>query len=91
VLSLAYKSDGTWNETAFADKTFDDRLAEALAIPDPEKRRVLMAEIEAILQSSGIIIQPFWRKLYHHTAPQVKGMAMHPTFCMFLEKVWLDA
>ncbi|MBA8909870.1 MULTISPECIES: ABC transporter substrate-binding protein [Aminobacter] len=91
VLSLAYKSDGTWNETAFADKTFDDRLAEALAIPDPDKRRVLMAEIEAILQSSGIIIQPFWRKLYHHTAPQVKGMAMHPTFCMFLEKVWLDA
>lgn len=91
VLSLAYRSDGTWNETAFADNTFDDKLVEALAIPDPEKRRVLMADIEAILQSSGIIIQPFWRKLYNHTSPQVKGMAMHPTFCMFLEKVWLDA
>ena len=50
-----------------------------------------MADIEGILQSSGIIIQPFWRKLYNHTAPQVKGMEMHPTFCMFMEKVWLDA
>lgn len=62
-----------------------------IATLDFEKRRVLMADIEAILQSSGIIIQPFWRKLYNHTSPQVKGMAMHPTFCMSLEKAWLDA
>ncbi|MFE0017509.1 ABC transporter substrate-binding protein [Mesorhizobium sp. NPDC059054] len=90
VLSLAYKSGGAWNETAFADKVFDARLTEALAIPDPDKRRVVMADIEAILQSSGIMIQPFWRSLFNHTAPQVKGMEMHPTFCMFLETVWLD-
>ncbi|WP_054310231.1 ABC transporter substrate-binding protein [Mesorhizobium sp. 1M-11] len=90
VLSLAYKSGGAWNETAFADKVFDARLTEALAIPDPDKRRAVMADIEAILQSSGIIIQPFWRSLFNHTAPQVKGMEMHPTFCMFLETVWLD-
>lgn len=59
-----------------------------IATLDFEKRRVLMADIEAILQSSGIIIQPFW---CNHTLPQVKGMAMHPTFCMSLEKAWLDA
>lgn len=91
VLSLAYKSDGTWNETAFADKVFDAKLTEALAIPEPDKRRVVMKDIQTILQSSGIMIQPFWRKLFNHTTPKVKGLAMHPTFCIFLEKVWLDA
>lgn len=90
VLSLAYRSGNAWNETGFADKVFDAKLTEALAIPDPDKRRAVMADIEAILQSSGIIIQPFWRSLFNHTAPQVKGMEMHPTFCMFLETVWLN-
>ncbi|MEO5324524.1 ABC transporter substrate-binding protein [Mesorhizobium sp. CC13] len=90
-LNLAYRSGGAWNETAFADETFDAKLTEALAIPDADKRRAVMADIETILQSSGIMIQPFWRSLFNHTAPQVKGMEMHPTFAMFLEKVWLDA
>ena len=27
-----------------------------------------MKDIEQILQDSGIIIQPYWRKLYSHSA-----------------------
>ena len=90
-LVLAYKSDGAWNESSFADPTFDAKLAEALAIPDVDKRRVVMADIETILQESGVIIQPFWRKLYNHSAQNVHGFEMHPTFCMFLDKVWISS
>ena len=31
---------------------------------------------------SGIIIQPYWRKLYHHSKETVKDYDMHPTFEM---------
>ncbi len=34
--------------------------------------------------------QPFWRSLYRHHADYVKGLFMHQTFELQLEKVWLD-
>ena len=49
-----------------------------------------MAEMEQILQSSGIMIQPYWRSLYRHMQPEVHGLAMHPTYENHLERVWLD-
>jgi peptide/nickel transport system substrate-binding protein len=50
----------------------------------------MMKDIQKILQDDGIIIQPFWRSLYRHTKPYVKGFDKHPTFELHLEKVWLD-
>jgi len=91
VLALAYRSGEAWNETAYANPDFDKKLAEALGIADAEKRKPIMGELEKILQDSGIIIQPYWRKLYHHSKPSVKGYDMHPTFEIDLGKVWLDA
>jgi peptide/nickel transport system substrate-binding protein len=49
-----------------------------------------MKDIESILQSSGILIQAFWRSVYRHHAEHVKGLFMHQTFELHLEKVWLD-
>ena len=62
VLALAYRTGEAWNETGWSNPDFDKKLGEALAINDPEKRKVVMKEIEKILQDSGIIIQPFWRR-----------------------------
>ena len=90
VYALAYQSDGAWNETGHADPAFDAKLQEALGIFDPEERRPLMAELEKMLQDSGVIIQPYWRELgMHHTA-RVKNYVRHPLREMHLEKVWLD-
>ncbi len=41
-------------------------LAEALSISDADKRREVMAKIEAIMQEQGVMIQPYWRALYRH-------------------------
>ena len=90
ILALAYRSGEAWNECAYANPDFDAKLAKALAIANPDKRREQMADLEKILQDSGIIIQPFWRALYRHTKPYVKGFEMHQTFELHMEKVWLD-
>ena len=50
-----------------------------------------MAKMEAILQDSGIMIQPTWRKLYKTVAPEVHGVdGMHASYEMHLEKVSLS-
>jgi peptide/nickel transport system substrate-binding protein len=90
VLALAYRTGEAWNEAAYSNPDFDAKLTQALAIADPDKRKTLMVDIEKILQDSGIIIQPFWRSLYRHTKPYVKGLEKHQTFELHMEKVWLD-
>lgn len=49
-----------------------------------------MKDIETIIQDSGIIIQPYWQKLYNHKSKKVRNYSIHPTFQMDLQKVWLE-
>ncbi|MGO1120520.1 ABC transporter substrate-binding protein [Rhodovibrionaceae bacterium A322] len=90
VLALAYRSGEAWNETAFSNKEFDEKLGKALTVADADKRRELMKDIEMILQSSGILIQPYWRSLYRHNVEGVMNNPMHQTFEMHFNNVWLD-
>jgi len=80
VLALAYRSGEAWNESAFANAEFDAALAEALSIADVEKRRAVMEKVEKIMQDEGVMIQPYWRSIYRHFDPKVKGVDMHATF-----------
>jgi peptide/nickel transport system substrate-binding protein len=91
VYALAYRSGGAWNETGYANPEFDALLDEAYAIPDPDKRREVMAKLEKIIQDSGILVQPYWRSTFRHSTEEVHGLAMHPTFEIHLEKTWLGA
>jgi len=91
ILSLAYRSGEAWNETAFSNAQFDELLTEALATPDAGKRSAIMQDIQTIMQDEGIIIQPYWRSLYNHSAPAVQNNAMHQTFEQDYEATWLDA
>ncbi|MGB7268220.1 MAG: ABC transporter substrate-binding protein [Albidovulum sp.] len=91
VLALAYKGGVAWNETAFNNAEFDALLGEALATPDADDRRVVMAKIEKIMQDEGVVIQPYWRSLYRHFKPGVNGTDMHPTFEHHHYKWWVEA
>ena len=91
VLAPAYRSGEAWNETAFANKEFDDLLAKALATPDADKRRVIMAKVQKIMQDEGVTIQPYWRSLYRHTRSNVKNATMHPTYEIHVDQMWLDS
>jgi len=91
VLSLAYKTGGAWNETAFSNAEFDALLDQAMGISDADARRVVMAQLEQILQDEGVLIQPYWRSLFRHTRANVRGAEMHPTFEIHFHKYWLEA
>ena len=91
VLALGYRSGEAWNETAFSNPDFDAKLKEALSLADPAKRKKVMKDVETILQDSGVIIQPFWQKLYCHMNKKVKNYSMHQTYEMDFQNVWLDA
>ncbi|PBB79176.1 diguanylate cyclase [Mesorhizobium sp. WSM3879] len=90
VLALAFRTGEAWNETGYSNPEFDKKLKEALSVSAPEKRREVMKDIETIIQDSGIIIQPYWQKLYNHMSMKVKNYSIHPTFQMDLQKVWLE-
>ncbi|RUY12376.1 ABC transporter substrate-binding protein, partial [Mesorhizobium sp. M7A.F.Ca.US.005.03.2.1] len=90
VLALGYRTGEAWNESAYSNPDFDAKLKQALSLIDVEKRREVMKDVEQILQDSGVIIQPFWQKLYSHMSKKVKNYGVHQTFEMDLQNVWLD-
>lgn len=90
VLALAYRSGEPWNESGFSDPEFDALLAQALGTPDAEARRAIMADLQRILQASGVIIQSYWQDLYCHSTAAVRGFSKHQAHETHLEEVWLD-
>jgi peptide/nickel transport system substrate-binding protein len=78
--ALAYKSGEAWNEFGWENAEFDALLAEALAIADSDKRREVMAQMEALIQEEAVTVQPYWRSLYRHYRTGVVGADMHIAF-----------
>jgi peptide/nickel transport system substrate-binding protein len=46
---------------------------------DVEKRRAVMAKLEAIMLDDGPMVQPVWRALLTFMDKKVQGFKMHPT------------
>ena len=55
-------------------------LAKALSISDAKARSEVMKRLEEIMQEQGVMVQPYWRSIYRHFDPKVKGADMHATF-----------
>ncbi|MEP2640348.1 ABC transporter substrate-binding protein [Roseobacter sp.] len=79
IWALAYRSGAAWNEFGWANAEFDAMLATALATPDIEDRRLLMKDMQALIQEEGVTIQPYWRSLYNFTKEGLVGAAHHIT------------
>jgi len=80
IWALAYRTGEAWNEFGYANPEFDAILDQALATPDLEARRALMAKGQAILQDDAVTIQPYWRSLYNHTREGLEGGEHHIAF-----------
>jgi len=89
--ALAYKTGTAWNETGFSDPEFDALIEKANAIADADTRRPLMKALETRLQDSGIIVQPYWRKLFCHMSPKLNGYQMHQAYEQDFTEAWLAA
>lgn len=90
VLALAYRTGEPWNESAHSDPEFDALLAEANGLFDADARRDVMRRLQGILQSNGVIIQPFWIELASHHHPGVRHWD-NLNRIMFLGETWLAA
>lgn len=91
ILALAYRSGEAWNEAAFSNAEFDDVLAKALSVADAKARSEHMKRLEEIMQEQGVLVQPYWRSIYRHFDPKVKGADMHATFEHHHYKWWIAA
>jgi peptide/nickel transport system substrate-binding protein len=91
VLALAYKSGVPWNESGYSDPEFDALLEKALATPDTEARRAIMAEVEKTLRNSGVIIQPYWRSVYRTYRTGVHGCEQHQALEQHLDQAWIES
>lgn len=80
IWALAYRSGEAWNEFGWSNAEFDAILTEALATPNLEARRALMAKGQALIQDEGVTIQPYWRTIYNHTREGLIGAGMHVSF-----------
>jgi peptide/nickel transport system substrate-binding protein len=91
VLALAYRTGVPWNESNYSNERFDALLSKAEGIVDVEERRKVMAEIEALMQEDGPIVQPVWRSVFTAYDKRVKGFEMHPTSYIFAEQLAIEA
>ena len=91
VLALAYKTGEAWNETGYSNEEFDTLIDEALATPDVDARREIMAKLQTNLQDSGVIIQPYWRSIFRSYREGVQGYEMHQAQFQFADLYWLES
>jgi peptide/nickel transport system substrate-binding protein len=90
VLGLAYRTGAPWNESSYSNPEFDELLTQAEGILEADKRRVVMARLEQILQQDGPIVQPLWRVVQGGFDRKVKGFRMHPTSYLFLDELAVE-
>jgi len=95
MMTLAYKSDAPWNESAWKDESFDKILLAARGELDPAKRYQMNCELQQkITDGAGTLIATH-RAYVDAKSTKVKGLPKVPIAAFggmeWPEFVWLDA
>jgi peptide/nickel transport system substrate-binding protein len=90
VLGLAYRTGVPWNESGYSNPKFDELLTKAEGLLDVEQRKVVMKEIEELMDEDGPIALPLWRAIYQPFVKTLKNFKPHPTDYYFCEEWYLD-
>jgi peptide/nickel transport system substrate-binding protein len=91
VLSLAYRSGASWNESNWSNKEFDALITEAEGYLDVAKRKEVLAKIGKIMLDDGPVVVPLWRAVFNYTDKKIKGYQIHPTIYIEFKDLWVDA
>jgi peptide/nickel transport system substrate-binding protein len=95
LLSLFFKSDAPWNESAWKDPKFDSLLLDARAETDTAKRKQMYGEMQAMIRDQAGIGIPLFISMLDAHSSRLKGLRPIPTGGMmgyaFAEHVWLDS
>ncbi len=71
MLSTAYSSGASWNESAFSNERFDELLVAARAELDEAKRREMYFEMQRILNEDGSSVIPMFANYVFATGPDI--------------------
>jgi peptide/nickel transport system substrate-binding protein len=95
LLSLFFKSDAPWNESAYKDPRFDQLLGAARAETDFAKRKQMYGDMQEMISNAAGIGIPLFNSFLDGHVAALKGLAPIPVGGMmgfnFPEYVWLDA
>jgi peptide/nickel transport system substrate-binding protein len=75
MLTLAYSTGSSWNDTFFSDPHFDRLLADARVSKDMGKRRQMYAEMQKIIAETGGYIIPVFADTIDAHADRIHGLA----------------
>ena len=89
-LSLGYRSGVPWNETGYASNEFDRALTKAEAILDVTERAEAMEDVEGILQTDAVMIQPVWLPVFFLASNKLQGIRTNPAMYHQFNGIWID-
>jgi peptide/nickel transport system substrate-binding protein len=95
LMTLFFKSDAPWNESAWKDPKFDQLLGAARAETDFAKRKQMYADMQTMIRDSAGIGIPLFVSMLDAHSSKLKGLRPIPTGDMmgfaFAENVWLES
>jgi oligopeptide transport system substrate-binding protein len=65
------------NNTGWSNATYDDRMERSVREADPERRRALLAEAEALLLEEVPVVPIYFYSQFHLVQPNVRGWEMN--------------
>lgn len=95
MMTLAYKSDAPWNESAWKNERFDQLLGMARAELDPAKRYEMNCEMQKLISAEAGTLISSHRAYVDGKSTKVKGFPRVPLAAFggmeWPEFIWLDA
>ena len=95
MMTLAYKSDAPWNESAWKNERFDQLLGMARAELDPAKRYEMNCEMQKLISAGAGTLISSHRAYVDGKSTKVKGFPRVPLAAFggmeWPEFIWLDA
>jgi len=86
-LSLAFVTDGTFNESGWSDPRLDELIADSRGERDLAVRKQQLAEIQQIISQEGGVIIPYLMPVLSAARNDVRGFV--PSAFIFSQFVWL--
>ncbi|MBE9607246.1 ABC transporter substrate-binding protein [Acetobacteraceae bacterium H6797] len=94
LLSLFYKSDSPWNESAWKSEKFDQLLLAARGETDEAKRKKMYGDMQVMIYETNGVGIPLFGSFHDAYITKLKGLSPIPTGGMmgfgFGENVWLE-
>ena len=95
IMTLAYKSDAPWNESAWKNEKFDKLLAASRAELDPAKRQQIDCEAQKLISDEAGTMIATHRAYVDALSSKLKGIPKVPVAAFggleFPEYIWIDA